>query len=216
MMNQASAYSGTLAAYQKHGVPLVGAKRLVGPRIGAQQSRCESFIAFPTIRNLRNTCRGMKTTHSPMDTLYWGSHQFLYGPLTPGEILVLEQAIFARRLGRYKQARQFWNEKLPPSHTAPVLAIEKAELEARLLRHQTGLNILEECLASQAQWRQTPSEPEIKLLTILVAAARAKVHGSLNSALLEARKMKSMWQGKSIKEWSLPEVRKKYRRPHRV
>ncbi len=140
----------------------------------------------------------------------------MYGPLTPGEILVLEQAIFARRLGRYKQARQFWNEKLPPSHTAPVLAIEKAELEARLLRHRTGLDILEECLASQAQWRQTPSEPEIKLLTILVAAARVKVHGSLHSALLEARKMKSMWRGKSIQEWSLPEVRKKYRRPHRV
>ena len=140
----------------------------------------------------------------------------MYGPLTPGEILVLEQAIFARRLGRYKQARQLWNEKLPPSHTVPVLAIEKAELETRQLRHKTGLDILEECLASQAKWRQTPSEPEIKLLTILVAAAKVKVHGSLHSALLEARKMKSMWQGKPIKEWSLPEVRKKDRRPHRV
>ena len=151
-----------------------------------------------------------------MDTLYWGSYHFMYGPLTAGEILVLEQAILARRLGRYKQARQSWNEKLPPSHTAPVLAIEKAELEARLLRHRAGLDILEECLASQAQWRQTPSETEIKLLTILVAAAKVKVHGSLHSALLEARKMKSMWQGRSIKEWSLPEVRKKYRRPHWV
>ena len=138
----------------------------------------------------------------------------MYGALTPGEVLVLEQAIFARRIGRYKQARQFWNEKLPPSHIAPVLAIEKAELQTRLLRHRTELDILEECLASQAQWRRAPSEPEIKLLTILVAAAKVKVHGSLHSALLEARKMRSMWQGKSIKEWSLPEVRKKYRRPH--
>ena len=151
-----------------------------------------------------------------MDTIYWGSYHFMYGPLTPGEISVLEQAIFARRLGRYKQARQLWNEKLPHPHTAPVLAIEKAELETRLLRHQAGLDTLEQCLASQAQWRQTPSEPEIKLLTILVAAARVKVHGSLHSALLEARKMKSMWQGKSIKDWSLPEVRKIYRPPTRV
>ena len=140
----------------------------------------------------------------------------MYWPLTQGEIWVLEQAIFARRLGRYQEARNFWNEKLPPSHTVPVLAIEKSELEARLLRHRKELDILEECLASQAQWRQTSSEPEIKLLTILAAAARLKVHGSLRSALLEARKMKSMWQGKSIKEWSLPEVRKKYRRLHRV
>ena len=139
----------------------------------------------------------------------------MYGPLTPGEILVLEQAIFARRLGRYKEARKNWNEKLPPSHTVPVLAIEKAELEARLLRHRKALDILEECLALQAQWRQTPSEPEIKLLTILAAAVKLKVHGNLRSALLEARKMKSMWRGKSIKEWSLPEVRKKYRL-HRV
>ena len=151
-----------------------------------------------------------------MDTLYWGSYHFMYEPLTPAEVLVLEQAIFARRLGRYKQARQLWNEKLPPSHTTPVLAIEKAELEARLLRHRTGLSILEECLASQAQWRQTPSEPEIKLLTILVAAARVQVHGSLHSALLEARKMRRMWQGKSMKEWSPLEVRKKYRRPPEV
>ena len=150
-----------------------------------------------------------------MDTLYWGSYHFMYGPLTPGEVSVLEQAIFARRLGRYKQARHLWNEKLPPSHIAPVLAIEKAKLEARLLRHQNGLGILEECLASQAQWRQTPSEPEIRLLTILVAAAKVQVHGSLHSALLEARKMKIMWQGKSIKEWSLPEVRRKCCRPHR-
>ena len=140
----------------------------------------------------------------------------MYGPLTPKEISVLEQAIFARRLGRYKQARQFWNEKLPPSHTAPVLAIEKAELEARLLRHQSGLDILEECLASQSQWREIPSEPAIKLLTILVAAAKVEVHGSLHSALLEARKMKRMWQGKSIEAWSLHEVRKKSRRPLRV
>lgn len=199
--------------------PLVGAKRLVGPRISGQSKIINGEVAlllFPTVRNLRNTCRGIMTTQSRMDTLYWGGYHFMYGPLTPGEILVLEQAIFARRLGRYKQARQFWNEKLPPSHTAPVLAIEKAELEARLLRHRTGLDILEECLASQAQWRQTLSEPEIKLLTILVAAARVKVHGSLHSALLEARKMKSTWRGKSIQEWSLPEVRKKYRRPHRV
>lgn len=159
---------------------------------------------------------GIKTRQSRMDALYWGSYHFMYGPLTPGEVSVLEQAIFARRLGRYKQARQFWNEKLPPSHIAPVLAIEKAELETRLLRHRTRLGILEECLASQAQWRQTPSEPEIKLLTLLVAAAKVKVHGSLHSALLEVRKTKGMWQGKAIKEWSLPEVRKKSHRPHRV
>ena len=142
-----------------------------------------------------------------MAVLYWGSYHFMYGSLTPGEVLDLEQAIFARRLGRYKEARRIWNEELPPSHTVPVLAIEKAELEIRLLRHQSELDILELCLASQSQWRQTPSEPEIKLLTILVAAARAKVHGSLYSALLEARRMRSMWEGKPIEEWSLHEVR---------
>ena len=151
-----------------------------------------------------------------MDTLYWGSYHFMYGPLTAEEVSILEQAIFTRRLGRYKQARQFWIESLPPSHIAPVLAIERAELETRLLRHRTALDILEECLASQVQWRQTPSEPEIKLLTLLVAAAKVKVHGTLHSALSEARKMKGMWQGKAVKEWSLPEVRKNHHRPRLV
>ena len=152
-------------------------------------------------------CRGTMTMQSPDESPHWGSYSFMYGPLTPAEILNLEKAIFARRLGRYTQARQLWDVHLPPPHTVPVLALEKAELEARLLRYRCRLAILEKFLSSQAEWRQTPSEQEVKLLTILATATRVEVYGSLHQALLEAREMKSMWQGRSVEEWSPIEVR---------
>ena len=57
----------------------------------------------------------------------------------------------ARRLGRFNEARQIWNEKLPPPHTVPVLALERADLEARLECHTSQLEILETTLASQKQ-----------------------------------------------------------------
>ena len=145
--------------------------------------------------------------HNPS---HWGSHDYLYGPLTHNEILALEEAIFARRLGRYKQARQLFDEKLPPCTKVAVLAIEKAELEARLMRHRARLDILETFLVSQNEWREQPSEQEIKLLMILAAAAKIEVYGNLKVALLEARKMKSMWQGRAVKEWTLSEVRMRF------
>ena len=139
--------------------------------------------------------------------LYWGSYHYLYGPLTTDEIDTLEEVILARRLGRFSRACQLWDEKLPLPYTVPVLAIEKAELEARNLRHGCRLEVLETALSSQAEWRKPPSKQEIKLLTILAAAARIEAIGSLRPALLEARRMRESLQCKPLDEWSLIEVR---------
>ena len=148
-------------------------------------------------------------------TLHWGTYSHMYGSLTPEEIVILEEAIFARKLGRYRQARQLWDEKLPQSNTVPVLAIEKAELQSRLLRYSDSLDTLEQSLASQVHWRGLPSDEEVKLLTILAAAARIEAHGSLHSALLTARQMQTMFRSKPIRRWSLTEVRMRFHQWYR-
>ena len=136
--------------------------------------------------------------------LYWGSYSYLYEPLTTEEIQILEEAILARRLGRFEQACQLWDERLPLTRT--VLVVEKAELEARRLHHRSRLETLETALESQEEWLQRPSEQEINLLTILAAAARIEANGSLRPALLEARKMRKSLQRRPLGEWSLIEV----------
>ena len=156
---------------------------------------------------LRDLYRGTMDSQSGSDQNYWGSYHFMYGPLADGEILILEEAIFARRLGRYEEARQIWDDKLPPSCELPVLTIERAELEARLMRHRFRLEILETFFNSQEKWRRDPSEQEINLITVLLAAAKIEVYGTLRPALMEVRRIQSMWQDRSVEELSLIEVR---------
>lgn len=148
----------------------------------------------------------MGILQAPISLSYWGSYHSLYGPLTAAEIQDLEEAILARKLGRFKVACQIWDEKLPLPHTVPVLAVEKADLEARLGHHRSRLDLLQKALASQEEWRGAPSVHEINLLTILAAAAKVEAVGSLRPALLEARKVKAFLQRRSLEEWSLTEV----------
>ncbi|KAL6717720.1 hypothetical protein ACLMJK_005635 [Lecanora helva] len=147
----------------------------------------------------------MDSTQFESGELYWGSYHYLYGSLTADEAQSLENAIFARRLGRYREALEIWNEKLPLPHTVPVLAIEKAELECRLLRHKSRLDILEAFLASETGWRQVPTEEEMNLLKILAAGAKVEATGSLHPAFLEARSQKRFWQGRNVEDLSLTE-----------
>ena len=155
----------------------------------------------------------MDSVEMQKDRLYWGSYNYLYDSLTAEEIQLLEEAIFARRLGRYREALQIWDEKLPLPHTVPVLAIEKSELESRLMRHSVRLEILETFLACRAEWREVPSEQALNLVTIHAAGARLEARGSLHAALLEARAQKKCWQARPIEEMSLIEVRTSPLRP---
>ena len=61
----------------------------------------------------------------------WGEFNILYSMLTSSQVQWLEKAIFARRLERSEELRKISETGLPPSHTLPILAIERHLLENR-------------------------------------------------------------------------------------
>ncbi len=136
----------------------------------------------------------------------WGSYSDLYGTLSATEAQALEEAIRARRLGRFHECRRILDEELPPSHLLPILAIEKANLEARLGLERTRLELLSKALESQTEWRTKPIGNEVELLSILRAEAKAKAEGTLKQALAQARSLRDNVGNLPLENWTDIEV----------
>lgn len=65
-------------------------------------------------------------------TAYCGQFSGLYKTLKPSEVELLEEAILARRLGRFAEASNIHDNRLPEAHLLPVLAFEKPNLASRV------------------------------------------------------------------------------------
>lgn len=137
---------------------------------------------------------------------FWGQYSDLYDTLEASEVELLEKAVFARKLGRFGEARGIHNEKLPQSRLVPVLALEKANLASQLGLAGDQYAILEEALNSSTEWRQSSSQSDIALLEISLAEAKFQWTGGTKEALHKARNLRDRWIRADSDKWTDVEV----------
>jgi tetratricopeptide (TPR) repeat protein len=106
--------------------------------------------------------------------------------LQPEHIIALEEAIVAYKLGQFDDAEAIFEQRLPPSHTLPILALERSNGYEMQGLHRKSLPLYSKTLS---EWNQDGAEPERRLLCLLLRRAEAFVDGTLYRALEEARKM---------------------------
>ena len=117
---------------------------------------------------------------------YHSAYTSLYHALQPGHIIALEEAILAYTLGHFEDAEAIFEQRLPPSHTLPILALERSKVYETQGLHWKKVQLFEKAL----EWNKGPgAEHERRLLLLFQSHAKALVHGTLRDALEEARKM---------------------------
>ena len=136
----------------------------------------------------------------------WSEFGILYSTLTSSQARSLERAIFARLLDRFEESRNIFETELPPSHTLPILAIERYLLENRQGLCRRALTVVEKALECQQQWLGERTGREADLLRLLRAFARKDVEGTLKYALDEARAVKLRIAAVPIEKWTDIEV----------
>ena len=136
----------------------------------------------------------------------WSEFGILYSTLTPLQARSLEKAILARLLDRFDESRNIFKTELPPSHTLPILAIERYLLESRRGLCRNAHAIIDKASECQQQWLEKCIEQEAHLLRLLRAFARKDVEGTLKHALDEAGAVKLCTAAVPIEAWTDIEV----------
>jgi tetratricopeptide (TPR) repeat protein len=106
--------------------------------------------------------------------------------LQPEHIIALEEAIVAYKLGQFDDAEAIFEQRLPPSHTLPILALERSSGYEMQGLHRKALPLYTKALS---ECKRDGAEPERRLQCLLLCRAKAFVDGTLYRALEEARKM---------------------------
>jgi len=117
---------------------------------------------------------------------YCVAYTSLYRTLQPQHIAALEEATLAYKLGQFDDAEAIFERRLPPSHTLPILALERSNGYEMQGLHRKSLPLYSKTLSG---CNQDGAEPERRLLCLLLRRAEAFVDGTLYRALEEARKM---------------------------
>ena len=141
-----------------------------------------------------------------MDKTYWGDYSDLYGTLEPEQIEALEEAIHARKLGRFDEARTIYQNRLPPAYLIPVVAIELSSLDGRQGFDIDRSDLLKTALASHEIWKGKETGNELRLLTLLCAESEIRAAGRLKEAVAEARDVKAHLNDQELENYTDIEV----------
>jgi hypothetical protein len=135
---------------------------------------------------------------------YWGTYTSLYPTLQPPEhIATLEEAILAGTLGHYDEAEAIFEQRLPPSHTLSVIALERSRVYEIQGLHLEKANLLRKAL----EWSEKDAGHERWLMRLLLYHAEAFVNGTLRNALEEARGVRSVLADLPLRDYTDIDVR---------
>jgi len=135
-----------------------------------------------------------------------GDYTDLYETLLPEQVRNLELAIYLRRIRRFKDALHIFEHKLPPAHTAPVLAIEHSTLYVIQGLDSLAVKLLMKTMTWRGKWLEKALGNELELLRILCAEFEIRNGGKLKAALAQARKSKEIISSQSIDTYTDIEV----------
>jgi hypothetical protein len=120
----------------------------------------------------------------------------------PEHIVALEEAIIAGRLGHFDEAEAIFEQRLPPSHTLPIIALERSKVYETQGLHFKSVNLLRKAL----DWNDDAGH-ERWLMRISHRNGEFYVHGALFNALEEARKVRSLLMDVPFEQYTDIDVR---------
>ena len=139
------------------------------------------------MEQLTSAVARLPTSSKPSDLGYRSTYSSLYHTLQPGHIVMLDEAILAYTLGHFDDAETIFQRHLPPSHTLPILVLERSKAYDMQGLHREKIDLFRKAL----EWNKDGVEqaPERRLILLLLRHAEALVYGTLHIALEEARRM---------------------------
>jgi hypothetical protein len=123
--------------------------------------------------------------------VYTGLYTSLYPPLQPEHIDRLEQAICAFSLSRFDEAQAIYDDPgLPPSHTIPVIALERARAYSYQGLERDSVELLTKALEWNKELEDGGRVQELMRLKLRQSSIIA--NGHLGIALEEARRIRGL------------------------
>ena len=104
---------------------------------------------------------------------------------------LLEEAMMASQCGRYLDARAIFDEKLPPSTTIPMLAMQYADVLTDQGSERERLQHLETTLANYEMEADRQPSTEHLLLELMMLDAKFWAHGTLKGLMDKARQVRA-------------------------
>jgi hypothetical protein len=132
-------------------------------------------IAFPKLQD-----------HEPCE--YRGRYPSLRRTLQPEHIPALNEAILAFSLGNFDESHAIFEQRLPPSHTLPILALERSRAYVNQGLCSKRAELLRKALESQKE----DIGRERWLMHIMRCWDESSLYGTLKTALMETRKLRDV------------------------
>ena len=97
-------------------------------------------------------------SNNPGDLGYRSTYSSLYHTLQPGHIVILDDAILAYSLGHFDDVETIFQQCLPPSHTLPILALERSKAYDMQGLHRKKIDLFQKAL----EWnKDNPKDVEL-------------------------------------------------------
>ena len=135
----------------------------------------------------------------------WGIHTSLYAGLSKEHVTALEEAICARHSGHLALALAIFEDRLPPAHTVPVIAIEKAELLQWMGHEKDSALLCRQCVDFH-QHHGSRGSGVLNLLILLEALYLIFTSGKLLPALETTRTLRTWFNSMSMRACTSIEV----------
>lgn len=128
---------------------------------------------------------------------YLGVCTSLYHSLSPESIVLLERALWLKKIGKYQDAVAIFQDDLSSVRDIPVVLIEWSNLYLEHGRYGELYRLLERPLQEQAQDQAVLDQPEWRLLALQRVLVETRHKGILEPAMAELERTKK-WL------WDLP------------
>ncbi|KAH8892518.1 hypothetical protein GQ53DRAFT_861857 [Thozetella sp. PMI_491] len=133
---------------------------------------------------------------------YRGIHTSLYSSLPAEAIQHVEQAIWLRSVGQMKDARAVFENELKPLLDAPVLVIERADLELEAGRWGEAWRILDARLASAKEAGEDLDTAAHRLIALTRAMLGTRHRGDVVSSFSEIKRTQHWLRNLPITEYT--------------
>lgn len=131
----------------------------------------------------------------------WSAYPSLLGSVEEEDHRdAFEKASCAHFCGRFVDATAIFDTQLPASHTIPLLALQKADmLTTQGLEHER-IELLQRALHNAE--KTSLSDPEVRLLKLMLADAEYWAFGKLNNAFLQAQSVQKWLRARQFNNLS--------------